>query len=135
MDLVLDDLKLRKFVFKNESRSLVKLESLEDTYILDVMMTPCQTNMAAQQTSVLRSSMPATAIQGRQLTSGDWASCFTPSSWGATLSMTLSSLFSKIHRGHFNIPEMLTPKAKCLIHDILRQKPTECLTSAMKNRL
>lgn len=32
--LVLRDLKLRKFVFKNEDRSLVKLESLEDTYIL-----------------------------------------------------------------------------------------------------
>lgn len=49
-------------------------------------MIPCQINMAAPPTSAPRSSMPAAATRGRQLTSGAWASCFIPSSWGATLS-------------------------------------------------
>lgn len=40
-----------------------------------------------------------------------------------------SSLFSKIRRGHFSIPENLTPKAKCLIRSILRREPAERLTS------
>ncbi|KAB0357083.1 hypothetical protein FD754_001239, partial [Muntiacus muntjak] len=40
-----------------------------------------------------------------------------------------SSLFSKIRRGQFNIPETLSPKAKCLIRSILRREPSERLTS------
>lgn len=39
------------------------------------------------------------------------------------------SLFSKIRRGHFSIPETLTPKARCLIRSILRREPAERLTS------
>ncbi len=40
-----------------------------------------------------------------------------------------SSLFSKIRRGQFSIPETLTPKARCLIRSILRREPAERLTS------
>lgn len=40
-----------------------------------------------------------------------------------------SSLFSKIRRGQFSIPETLSPKAKCLIRSILRREPSERLTS------
>ncbi|KAL8172883.1 UNVERIFIED_CONTAM: Tribbles 2 [Gekko kuhli] len=40
-----------------------------------------------------------------------------------------SSLFSKIRRGQFSIPETLSPKAKCLIRSILRRDPSERLTS------
>lgn len=39
------------------------------------------------------------------------------------------SLFSKIRRGHFNVPETLSPKAKCLIRSVLRRDPAERLTS------
>ncbi|KAG7258588.1 hypothetical protein CRUP_007431 [Coryphaenoides rupestris] len=39
------------------------------------------------------------------------------------------SLFSKIRRGHFSVPDSLTPKAKCLIRAILRREPSERLTS------
>ena len=39
------------------------------------------------------------------------------------------SLFSKIRRGHFSLPESLTPKARCLIRSVLRRDPAQRLTS------
>ncbi|XP_039981614.1 tribbles homolog 2 [Xiphias gladius] len=129
--LVLRDLKLRKFVFKNEDRSLVRLESLEDTYILD----------GHDDSLSDKHGCPAYVspeiLNANGSYSGKAADVW---SLGVMLYTILvgrypfhdvepSSLFSKIRRGHFNIPETLTPKAKCLIRSILRREPTERLTS------
>lgn len=41
----------------------------------------------------------------------------------------LESLYSKIRRCKFNLPEILSPKARCLICSILRLVPSERLTA------
>lgn len=41
----------------------------------------------------------------------------------------LSSLLQKIKRCKFSLPDILSPKAKCLIHNILRPDPVERLTA------
>ncbi|KAL1124640.1 hypothetical protein AAG570_001264 [Ranatra chinensis] len=40
-----------------------------------------------------------------------------------------ASLFMKISRGHFVVPECLSSKAKCLIRSLLRRDPEERLTA------
>lgn len=40
-----------------------------------------------------------------------------------------SALFGKIRRGQYNIPQMLSVKAKCLIRSLLRRDPSERLTA------
>lgn len=41
-----------------------------------------------------------------------------------------ATLFSKIRRGQCCLPEGLSPKAKCLLHSLLRKEPSERLTAA-----
>ncbi len=40
-----------------------------------------------------------------------------------------ASLFAKISRGQFVIPECLTSKARCMIRSLLRRNPDERITS------
>ncbi|KAJ3632308.1 hypothetical protein MTP99_009322 [Tenebrio molitor] len=40
-----------------------------------------------------------------------------------------ASLFAKISRGHFVIPECLSSRARCLIRSLLRREPSERITS------
>lgn len=113
------------------SRSLVKLESLEDTYILD----------GHDDSLSDKHGCPAYVSPEILNASGSYSGKAADVwSLGVMLYTILvgrypfhdvepGSLFSKIRRGHFNIPEALTPKAKCLIRSILRREPTERLTS------
>jgi serine/threonine protein kinase len=39
------------------------------------------------------------------------------------------TLFGKIRRGQFNIPQMLSVKAKCMIKNLLRRDPSERLAA------
>ncbi|TRZ00810.1 hypothetical protein DNTS_020951 [Danionella cerebrum] len=112
-------------------RSLVKLESLEDTHLLkggDDSLSDKHGCPAYVSPEILN----ATGSY-----SGKAADVW---SLGVMLYTILvgrypfhdvepGSLFSKIRRGHFSIPETLTPKARCLIRSILRREPTERLTS------
>ncbi|KAF4070772.1 hypothetical protein AMELA_G00277380 [Ameiurus melas] len=129
--LVLRDLKLRKFVFNNEERNLVKLESLEDTYLLK----------GSDDTLSDKHGCPAYVSPEILNASGSYSGKAADVwSLGVMLYTILvgrypfhdvepGSLFSKIRRGHFSIPETLTPKARCLIRSILRREPAERLTS------
>lgn len=40
-----------------------------------------------------------------------------------------ASLFAKISRGHFHVPECLSSKARCVIRALLRKHPEERITS------
>ncbi|CAH2009821.1 unnamed protein product, partial [Acanthoscelides obtectus] len=40
-----------------------------------------------------------------------------------------ASLFAKISRGHFVVPECLSPRARCLVRSLLRREPSERITS------
>uniref|UniRef100_A0A8C2S6S2 Tribbles homolog 2 n=1 Tax=Capra hircus TaxID=9925 RepID=A0A8C2S6S2_CAPHI len=152
--LVLRDLKLRKFIFKDEERTRVKLESLEDAYILrgdddslsDKHGCPAYVSPEILNTNGSYSGKAAdvwslgvmlyTMLVGRYPFHD-----IEPSSLFSKIRYTMlvgrypfhdiehSSLFSKIRRGQFNIPETLSPKAKCLIRSILRREPSERLTS------
>ncbi|XP_003215466.1 tribbles homolog 2 [Anolis carolinensis] len=129
--LVLRDLKLRKFIFKDEERTRVKLESLEDAYIL----------RGNDDSLSDKHGCPAYVSPEILNTNGSYSGKAADVwSLGVMLYTMLvgrypfhdiepSSLFSKIRRGQFSIPETLSPKAKCLIRSILRREPSERLTS------
>lgn len=40
-----------------------------------------------------------------------------------------ASLFAKISRGHYVMPDWLSPRARCLIRSLLRRDPAERLTA------
>nr|XP_036860480.1 tribbles homolog 2-like [Manis javanica] len=112
-------------------RTRVKLESLEDAYIL----------RGGDDSLSDKHGCPAYVSPEILNTSGSYSGKAADVwSLGVMLYTMLvgrypfhdiepSSLFSKIRRGQFNIPETLSPKAKCLIRSILRREPSERLTS------
>lgn len=125
--VVLRDLKLRKFVFADEARTRLRLESLEDVVMVeggDDKLTDRRGCPAYVAPEVLRS--------GRAY-SGKAADIW---SLGVLLYTMLvgrypfndaehASLFAKISRGQFAIPEGLSPRARCLIRSLLRKEPSE----------
>jgi len=130
--IVLRDLKLRKFVFTDESRTEVKLESLEDAVVLedyaDDLLSDKHGCPAYVSPEILRSN---TQYSGR---SADM--------WGLGVMLYTmlvgrypfhgaehSGLFAKIRRGQFNLPDNLSSRAKCLIKCLLRKDPSERITT------
>ncbi|XP_012276227.1 tribbles homolog 2 [Orussus abietinus] len=125
--VVLRDLKLRKFVFADEARTRLRLESLEDAVIVDEQddkLTDRRGCPAYVAPEVLRS--------GRAY-SGQAADIW---SLGVLLYTMLvgrypfndaehASLFAKISRGQFAVPEGLSPRAQCLVRSLLRKDPSE----------
>ncbi|XP_028819828.1 tribbles homolog 1 [Denticeps clupeoides] len=130
--VVLGDLKLRKFVFGDEQRTNVKLEGLEDCRIL-----------AGQDDSISDThGCPAYVspeiLNGSGSYSGKMADAW---SLGVLLYTMLvgrypfhdpdpATLFSKIRRGQYCLPEGLSLRARCLLHSLLRREPRERLTPA-----
>lgn len=130
--IVLRDLKLRKFVFTDRQRTTLKLESLEDAVVLDSpeddLLQDKRGCPAYVSPEILRSH---TQYSGRA--ADMW-------SLGVILYTTLvgrypfndtehASLFAKISRGHYVMPDWLSPKARCLIRSLLRRDPAERLTA------
>lgn len=129
--IVLRDLKLRKFVFADEQRRRLRLESLEDAHILkgkDDSLSDKHGCPAYVSPEILNTT---------GCYSGKAADVW---SLGVLLYTLLvgrypfhdsdpSALFSKIRRGHFCIPDSVSPKAKCLIRSLLRRDPPERLTA------
>lgn len=129
--IVLGDLKLRKFVFSDKERTQLRLESLEDAHIMkgeDDALSDKHGCPAYVSPEILNTTG---TYSGR---SADvW-------SLGVMLFTLLvgrypfhdsdpSSLFSKIRRGQFCIPDHVSPKARCLIRSLLRKEPSERLTA------
>ncbi|KAI3364534.1 hypothetical protein L3Q82_011319 [Scortum barcoo] len=125
--LVLRDLKLRKFVFKNEDRSLVKLESLEDTYILDGHDDSLSDKHGCpprlRQPRDPQRQRQLLGEGGRRLEPGRHALHHPRGALPFPRRRARLPVQQNPCRGHFNIPETLTPKAKCLIRSILRREP------------
>lgn len=132
--VVLRDLKLRKFVFEDPERTRLKLETLEDAVVLedfeDDLLSDKHGCPAYVSPEILSSS-----TSGRY--SGRAADCW---SLGVMLYTLLvgrypfhdsdpSVLFAKIRRGHFSVPETLSPRARCLVRSLLRRDPSERLSA------
>lgn len=130
--IVLRDLKLRKFVFTDESRTEVKLESLEDAVVLedysDDLLSDKHGCPAYVSPEILRTN---TRYSGR-----------AADMWGLGVMLYTmlvgrypfhgaehSGLFAKIRRGQFSLPESLSSRAKCLIRSLLRKEPGERITT------
>uniref|UniRef100_T1JD19 Protein kinase domain-containing protein n=1 Tax=Strigamia maritima TaxID=126957 RepID=T1JD19_STRMM len=129
--IVLRDLKLRKFVFKDAERTQLKLESLEDAVTFD-----------EDDSLGDKHGCPA-YVSPQLLTASDSYSGCSADAWslGVMLYTMLvgrypfhdndpNVLFTKIRRGHFVVPEWLSSKARCMIRGLLRQNPDERLTAS-----
>jgi len=130
--IVLRDLKLRKFVFTDESRTEVKLESLEDAVVLedyaDDLLSDKHGCPAYVSPEILKSN---TQYSGR-----------AADMWGLGVMLYTmlvgrypfhgaehSGLFAKIRRGQFSLPDSLSSRAKCLIKCLLRKEPNERIST------
>ncbi|XP_065163714.1 tribbles homolog 2 [Atheta coriaria] len=130
--IVLRDLKLRKFVFADEERTELKLESLEDAVVLE-----------DEDSDWLHDKRGCPAyVSPEILKAGAHYSGKAADMWslGVILYTMLvgrypfndsehASLFAKISRGQFVIPECLSTRARCLIRALLRKTPSERITS------
>jgi len=130
--IVLRDLKLRKFVFTDESRTEVKLESLEDAVVLedyaDDLLSDKHGCPAYVSPEILRTN---SRYSGR-----------AADMWGLGVMLYTmlvgrypfhgaehSGLFAKIRRGQFSLPDSLSSRAKCLIKCLLRKEPSERIST------
>lgn len=131
--IVLRDLKLRKFVFTDPEQLSLKLETLDDAIVLadpeDDLLGDKHGCPAYVSPEILAT------VKGRY--SGRAADLW---SVGVILYTMLvgrypfhdsdpSLLFGKIRRGLFQIPNSVSPLAKCLINSLLRVDVAERLTS------
>ncbi|CAD7085687.1 unnamed protein product [Hermetia illucens] len=130
--IVLRDIKLRKFVFSDRNRNHLKFESLEDAVVLD-----------NPDDDILKEKIGCPAYVAPEILkpnsdfSGKAADLW---SLGVVLYTMLvgrypfndpdhASLFAKIARCQFTIPDYLSSKARCLIRSLLQKVPKHRLTS------
>ncbi|XP_065148867.1 tribbles homolog 1 [Paramisgurnus dabryanus] len=130
--VVLGDLKLRKVVFSDVKRTHLKLEGLEDCRIL-----------SGEDDSMFDTHGCPAYVSPEILNGGGSYSGKQADSWslGVMLYTMLvgrypfhdpdpATLFSKIRRGTYCLPEGLSMRARCLLRSLLRKDPSERLTSA-----
>lgn len=128
--IVLRDLKLRKFVFKNPERTELKLETLDDAVVVE-----------EDDWLNDRHGCPAYVSPEILITTGYYsgraADCW---SLGIMLYAMLvgrypfhdtdpGAVLLKVRRGSFSVPESLSSHARCLIRSLLRMEPAERLTA------
>ncbi|XP_052864437.1 tribbles homolog 1-like [Anopheles cruzii] len=130
--IVLRDLKLRKFVFADHEGKHLKLESLEDAVVL---------NDPAEDLLQDKRGCPA-YVSPEILRTNTTYSGKAADMWSLGVIMYTmlvgrypfndsehASLFAKISRGQFTIPDCLSSKARCMIRALLRRDPEERITS------
>ncbi|KAM9434979.1 tribbles homolog 1 [Clarias gariepinus] len=129
--IVLGDLKLRKFVFADEKRTHLKLGGLEDCRIL-----------SGEDDSVSDTHGCPAYVSPEILSGGGSYSGKRADAWslGVMLYTMLAgrypfhdsdpaTLFSKIRRGAYGLPEGLSARARCLVRSLLRREPSERLSA------
>ncbi|XP_076457251.1 tribbles homolog 2-like [Babylonia areolata] len=131
--VILRDLKLRKFVFRDEDRTHLQLEGLEDAVVL-----------SEDDADVLKDKHGCPAYVSPEILTATDAGYSGKSADVWSLGVMLYTmlvgrypfhdsqplaLFGKIRRGHFHLPECLSPKARCLIRCLLRRDPAERMSA------
>lgn len=130
--IVLRDLKLRKFIFADQEKTQLRLESLEDAVVLNDPNTDLLQDKRGCPAYVSPEILKVNATY-----SGKAADMW---SLGVILYTMLvgrypfndsehATLFAKISRGHFTIPDSIAASAKCMIKSLLRRDPDERITS------
>ncbi|XP_031623529.1 tribbles homolog 2-like [Contarinia nasturtii] len=130
--IVLRDLKLRKFVFADAERTHLRLESLEDAVVLD---NPNEDLL--QDKRGCPAYVSPEILKANTMYSGKAADMW---SLGVILYTMVvgrypfndsehASLFAKISRGQYLVPDCLTSKARCVIRSLLRKDPEERILS------
>ncbi|KAL8568615.1 hypothetical protein ACOMHN_032271 [Nucella lapillus] len=131
--VILRDLKLRKFVFEDVERTKLQLEGLEDAVVLseddqDVLKDKhgCPAYVSPEILSASEAGYSGKAADMWSL--GVMLYTMLVGRYPFHDSQPLA-LFGKIRRGHFHIPDSLSPKARCLIRCLLRRDPAERLSA------
>ncbi|KDR18343.1 Tribbles-like protein 2, partial [Zootermopsis nevadensis] len=131
--IVLRDLKLRKFVFADPHRNHLKLETLEDAVVLedpdDDHLQDKRGCPAYVSPEILRSHARYSGRAADMWSLGIILYTMLVGRYPFNASEH-ASLFAKITRGHFIIPDCLSSRAKCLIRSLLRREPSERLSAA-----
>jgi len=130
--IVLRDLKLRKFVFKDESQTTLMLEGLEDAYVLED-----EDDDSLADKHGCPAYVSPEILNTNQSYSGRAADVWSLGVMLYTLivgrypfhDVEPSALFSKIRRGQYTIPDSVSSRAKCLIRNLLRLDPSERLSA------
>lgn len=130
--IVLRDLKLRKFVFKDETRKSLMLEGLEDAYVLDD-----EDNDRLADKHGCPAYVSPEILNTSHSYSGRAADVWSLGVMLYTLivgrypfhDVEPSALFTRIRRGQYTIPDSVTSRAKCLIRNLLRLDPSERLNA------
>lgn len=133
--LVLRDLKLRKFVFKNPERTELCLDGLEDAVVLDE-------NDLTADTLTDKYGCPAYVSPEILCARAGGYSGRRADLWsvGVMIYTMLVGrypfhdrdpvvLFGKIRRGAYKIPDVVPARARCLIKNLLCRDPLERLTA------
>lgn len=130
--VVIRDLKLRKFVFKDSNRTHLKLETLDSVHVID---------KRSGDTLYDKHGCPAyVSPEILESTTGYSAKRADVWSLGVIIYTMLSgrypfhdqdpaSLFLKIKSGQYTVPDNISAAARCLIHSILRKTALERLSS------
>lgn len=127
--LVIRDLKLRKFVFKDAQKTQLKLEAVEDVFVIgeDDRLSDKHGCPAYVAPEILRCEK----YSGRA--ADMWSA-------GVMLFTMLAgrypfhdvqptALFQRIRRGEYRIPDCVSSRAKNLIRSLLRKNPSERLSA------
>uniref|UniRef100_H2Z4X5 Protein kinase domain-containing protein n=1 Tax=Ciona savignyi TaxID=51511 RepID=H2Z4X5_CIOSA len=147
-NIILRDLKLRKFIFRDAERNELMLESLDeacvldndDDFIADRHGCPAYASPEIIMCTASQSTLSRSAPSGSLQCGGYSGKASDVWSLGVMLYTILvgrypfhesdpRSLFAKISRGHFNLPESLSSEARNLICNLLRKNPSERLTA------
>lgn len=129
--VIIRDLKLRKFGFKDPERTHLLLNGLEEAYVLSDPDNDQMTDKHGCPAYVSPEILYSTHGY-----SGKAADVW---SLGVVLYTMLIGqypfhdtdvgiLFKKIRQGYYTIPETISPRVKCLIKNTLRTKPSDRLT-------
>ncbi|CAG5131958.1 unnamed protein product [Candidula unifasciata] len=132
--VVLRDLKLRKFVFKDEARTQLRLDGLDDAVVLE--------SEDASDTLTDKHGCPAYVSPEILSARGGYSGkCADLWSLGVMIYTMLVGrypfhdkdplvLFRKIRGGAYKIPDAVPARAKCLVRNLLRHEPSERLSAA-----